>query len=157
MKQQHIDRIKKMVADDGLSNTLKLLGGNKDIIRKTYIDNPISYMDFYINNLQPTQTSTTYSLWYNYKTEVFTYFKDTPEVIYVNDYLWNHFYKSIMQFDDIKIESLILQWLYKHHPSLSMTRLKVLTDYEIIQIKWKHAGLLTETIYYDRENDRLTN
>jgi len=62
-----------------------------------------------------------------------------------------------MQFDDTKIELLLLQWLYKHYPSLSMTRLKVLTDYEIIQIKWKHAGLLTETIYYDRPNDSLTN
>jgi hypothetical protein len=88
---------------------------------------------------------------------MFTYFKDTPEVIYVNDFIWNYFYKSIMQFDDIKIELLILQWLYKHHPSLSMTRLKVLTDYEIIQRKWISAGLHTETIYYDRENDRLTN
>jgi hypothetical protein len=157
MKQQHIDRIKKLVADDGLSNALKLLGGNKDIIRKTYIDNPISYMDLYLNNLQHTQTIHTYSLWYNYKTEIFTYFKDYPEVIYVNDFIWNYFYKSIMQFDDIKIELLILQWLYKHHPSLSMTRLKVLTDYEIIQRKWISAGLHTETIYYDRENDRLTN
>jgi hypothetical protein len=62
-----------------------------------------------------------------------------------------------MQFDDIKIELLLLQWLYKHYPSLSMTRLKVLTDYESIQIKWKHAGLHTETIYYDRPNDSLTN
>ena len=157
MKQQHSDRIKKMVDKHGLPYTIQLLGGNKDIIRKTYIDNPISYMDFLINNLQHTQTIHSYSFWHNYKTEIFTYFKDNPEVIYVNDFIWNHFYKSIMQFDDTKIELLLLQWLYKHYPSLSMTRLKVLTDYEIIQIKWKHAGLLTETIYYDRENDRFTN
>ena len=138
MKQQHIDRIKKMVADDGLSNAIKLLGGNKDIIRKTYIDNPISYMDLYINNLQHTQSIYTYSLWFNYKIEMFTYFKDTPEVIYVNDFIWNYFYKSIMQFDDIKIELLILQWLYKHYPSLSMTRLKVLTDQVHIHIQLQH-------------------
>ena len=157
MKQEHIDRIKKLVNDKGIIHTINVFGGNKDIIRKTYIDNPISYMDFFINNLEHTQNSHTYSLWYNYKTEIFTYFKDTPEVIYVNDFIWNYFYKSIMQFDDTKIELLILQWLYKHHPSLSMTRLKVLTDYEIIQRKWKHAGLHTETIYYDRPNDSLTN
>ncbi len=144
-----------MVADDGLSNTLKLLGGNKDIIQTVYTDNPLSFMDCYINNLQHTQNTYTYSLWDNYKLEVFTYFKDTPEVIYVNDFIWNYFYKSIMQFDDIKIELLILQWLYKHHPSLSMTRLKVLSDYEIIQRKWISAALHTETIYYDWENNRL--
>ena len=157
MKPQHSDIIKKMVNDHGLPYTIQLLGGNKDIIQKVYMDNPISYMDLYINNLQPTQSIYTYSLWYDYKIEMFTYFKDTPELIYVNDFIWNYFYKSIMQFDDIKIELLLLQWLYKHYPSLSMTRLKVLTDYESIQIKWKHAGLHTETIYYDRENDRLTN
>jgi hypothetical protein len=140
MKQQHIDRIKKMVADDGLSNALKLLGGNKDIIRKVYTDNPLSFMDCYINNLQPTQNTYTYSLWDNYKLEVFTYFKDTPEVIYVNYFIWDDFYKSIMQFDDNKIESLILQWLYKHYPSLSMLRLKVLSDLAYIQIKWKHIA-----------------
>jgi hypothetical protein len=154
MKPQHSDRIKKMVEDKGLTHTLKLFGDNKDIIRQAYIDNPISYMDLYINNLlQHTQSIYTYSLWFNYKIEMFTYFKDTPEVIYVNDFIWNYFYKSIMQFDDIKIELLILQWLYKHHPSLSMTRLKLLTDYEIIQRKWISAGLHTETIYYDRPND----
>ncbi len=157
MKQQHIDRIKKLVNDNGIIHTLNIFGGNKDIIKQVYRDNPLSFMDFLINNLEHTQNSHTYSLWYNYKIEMFTYFKDTPEVIYVNDFIWNYFYKSIMQFDDTKIESLILQWLYKHYPSLSMTRLKVLTDYEIIQIKWKHAGLLTETIYYDRPNDSLTN
>lgn len=157
MKQEHIDRIKKLVNDNGIIHTLNIFGGNKDIIKQVYRDNPLSFMDFLINNLEHTQNSHTYSLWYNYKIEMFTYFKDTPEVIYVNDFIWNYFYKSIMQFDDTKIESLILQWLYKHYPSLSMTRLKVLTDYEIIQKKWKYAGLHTETIYYDRENDRLTN
>ena len=157
MKQEHIDRIKKLVNDKGIIHTINVFGGNKDIIKQVYMDNPLSYMDCFINNLQHTQSIYTYSLWFNYKIEMFTYFKDTPEVIYVNDFIWNYFYKSIMQFDDIKIELLILQWLYKHHPSLSMTRLKVLTDYEIIQRKWISAGLHTETIYYDRENDRLTN
>ena len=139
MKQQHIDRIKKLVNDKGIIHTINVFGGNKDIIRKTYIDNPISYMDCFINNLQHTQSIYTYSLWFNYKIEMFTYFKDTPEVIYVNYFIWDDFYKSIMQFDDNKIESLILQWLYKHYPSLSMLRLKVLSDLVYIQIKWKHT------------------
>ena len=136
MKQEHIDRIKKLVNDKGIIHTINVFGGNKDIIKQVYMDNPLSYMDCFINNLQHTQSIYTYSLWFNYKIEMFTYFKDTPEVIYVNDFIWNYFYKSIMEFDDIKIELLIHQWLYKHHPSLSMTRLKVLTDYEIIQRKW---------------------
>jgi len=56
MKQEHIDRIKKLVNDKGIIHTINVFGGNKDIIRKTYIDNPISYMDLYLNNLQHTQT-----------------------------------------------------------------------------------------------------
>ena len=37
MKQQHIDRIKKLVTDKGIIHTINVFGGNKDIIRKTYI------------------------------------------------------------------------------------------------------------------------
>lgn len=55
MNQQHIDRIKKLVNDEGISHTLDLFGGNKDIIRKVYTDNPESYIDYLIGNLCPVK------------------------------------------------------------------------------------------------------
>jgi hypothetical protein len=143
MKQQHIDRIKKMVADDGLSNAIKLLGGNKDIIQKVYTDNPESYLDYLIGNLMITKgnsfTKTTWS--YNFNRTIFTTY-DNDGIVYVNDFIWNHFYKSIMQFDDSKIRCIISEWLYKHIPSLSERKPIVYSDIDDIKRKWKDAGLL---------------
>jgi hypothetical protein len=142
MKQEHIDKIKKLVADDGIDNTLKLLGGDVDIIRKAYIDNPISFMDMYIGNLTPCQFNS-YTYWYNHNTEIIiVQFKDSPDVIYIYDFIWDDFYKSIMKFDDNKIESLILQWLYKHYPSLSMRKLKPIDDEEFIYRRFKCLGIM---------------
>jgi hypothetical protein len=128
MKQVHIDKIKKLVADDGIDHTLTIFGGDKDIVRKAYIDNPISFMDMYIGKLTPCQFNS-YTYWYNHNIEIIiVQFKDSPDVIYIYDFIWNHFYKSIMKFDDNKIELLLLQWLYKHYPSLSMIKLKPIDD-----------------------------
>ena len=143
MKQQHLDRIKKMVADDGLSNAIKLLGENKDIIQKVYTDNPESYLDYLIGNLMITKgnsyTKTTWS--YNFNRTIFTTY-DNDGIVYVDDFIWNQFYKSIMQFDDSKIRCIISEWLYKHIPSLSGRIPTVYSEIDDIKRKWKDAGLL---------------
>ena len=131
MNQQHIDRIKKMVNDEGISHTLNLLGGNKDIIQKVYTDNPESYIDYLIGNLIPVKDDYGNTRWtYRYKSNILTYNQEVSNEIYIDDYIWNFFYKSIMQFDNTKIESLFTEWLCKHYPKLSHLKPKVYSDYE---------------------------
>ena len=117
MKQEHIDRIKKLVTDVGIRDTLQLLGGNKDIIRKVYTDNPISYLE----NLKHKP--------YVYKAADRTLFKIVNEANY--NFAWvdlgsnhliinNHttdykFYKSIMELDTSQTCELIKRWLDKHY------------------------------------------
>jgi hypothetical protein len=123
MKKQHIDRIKKLVTDIGIRRTLKLFGGNKDIIRKVYADNPESYLD----NLKHKP--------YVYKAADRTLFRVTRDKNYhlVKNYnfAWvdlgsnhliinNHtteykFYKSIMELDTSQTCELIKRWLDKHY------------------------------------------
>jgi hypothetical protein len=131
MNQQHIDRIKKLVNDEGISHTLNLFGGNKDIIRKVYTDNPESYIDYLIGNLYPVKDDYGNTRWcYVYKHNILTYNQEISNEIYIDDYIWNFFYKSIMQFDGTKIENLFTEWLYKHYPKLSHLKPKVYSDYE---------------------------
>lgn len=131
MKQQHIDRIKKLVKDNGIYNTLNICGGNKDIIRKVYTDNPESYIDYLIGNLIPVKDVYGNTRWtYIYKYNILTYNQEISNEIYIDDYIWNFFYKSIMQFDNTKIENLFTEWLYKHYPKLSHLKPKVYSDYE---------------------------
>jgi len=131
MNQQHIDRIKKLVNDEGISHTLNLFGGNKDIIRKVYTDNPESYIDYLIGNLIPVKDDYGNTRWtYIYKSNILTYNQEVSNEIYIDDYIWNFFYKSIMQFDNTKIETLFTEWLYKHYPKLSHLKPKVYSDYE---------------------------
>ena len=142
MNQQHIDRIKKMVADDGLSNAIKLLGGNKDIIQKVYTDNPESYLDYLIGNLIPVKDDYGNTRWtYIYKSNIFTTY-DNDGMVYVDDFIWNYFYGGIMQFDKTKIRCIISEWLYKHIPSLSGRIPTVYSEIDDIKRKWKDAGLL---------------
>ena len=131
MKQQHIDRIKKLVNDDGIYNTLNLFGGNKDIIRKVYTDNPESYIEYLIGNLIPVKDVYGNTRWtYIYKYNILTYNQEISNEIYIDNYIWNFFYKSVMQFDETKIETIFSEWLYKHYPKLSHLKPKVYSEYE---------------------------
>ena len=131
MNQQHIDRIKKLVNDEGISHTLNLFGGNKDIIRKVYTDNPESYIDYLIGNLIPVKDVYGNTRWtYIYKYNILTYNQEISNEIYIDNYIWNFFYKSVMQFDETKIETIFSEWLYKHYPKLSHLKPKVYSEYE---------------------------
>jgi hypothetical protein len=138
MNQKHKNTIKKWVYNKGLSDTLELLGGNTDAIRKVYQDNPESYMDFLIGNLEPTQDFNSHTYWFNYKIEIFVYFKDSTDEIFINDYIWNHFYKSIMRFDDDKIGRIMTKWLYDHYSVLSTRKPKPINDYDIIMRRFRY-------------------
>jgi hypothetical protein len=144
MKQELSDRIKKMVEDKGLTQTLKLFGDNKDIIRQAYIDNPESYLDYLIGNLNIVKNEYKMTrLVYNYKKNILTYEDDSNE-IYVDDFIWNYFYVGIMQLDKTKIESIFTEWLFKHYPKLSERKPVVYSDLWDIKRKWVNSGLLND-------------
>jgi hypothetical protein len=131
MKQEHSDRIKKMVTDIGIRRTLKLFGNNKDFIKKVYSDNPESYLD----NLKHKP--------YVYKAADRTLFKIVNEANY--NFAWvdlgskhliinNHttdykFYKSIMELDTSQTCELIKRWLDKHYDLITIIKnLKPIPD-----------------------------
>lgn len=119
MNQKPKDTIINMVNEIGISNTLDIIGGDKDIIRKVYIDYPESYLDYLIGNLYPMKDSYGLNrLVYEYKVNVLHY-EDSTDTILIDDFIWNYFYKSVMQFDDRTIESIFTKWLSKYYPELS--------------------------------------
>lgn len=144
MNQSHIDKIKQLVNQDGLINAINLLGGNKDIIRKVYTDNPESYLDYLIDNIVPMDGSDFINkAWtYNFKKNIFIVYDDNQDIVTVDDYIWNFFYRGVMRFDNTKIESIFTEWFYKHIPELSEKKPISYSDLDNITRKWKHAGLL---------------
>ena len=133
MNQEHKDIIINMVNDIGISNTIDIIGGDKDIIRNVYIDNPESYLDYLIGNLYPMKDSYGLNrLVYEYKVNVLHY-EDSTDTILIDDFIWNYFYKSVMQFDDRTIESIFTKWLYKHYPKLSERKPIPYTDWWVME------------------------
>ena len=122
-----------MVNEIGISNTLDIIGGDKDIIRKVYIDNPESYLDYLIGNLHPMKDSYGITRWvYEYKVNILHY-EDNSNEILIDDLIWNFFYKSVMIFDDRTIESILTKWLYKHYPKLSERKPIPYTDWWVME------------------------
>lgn len=144
MNQQQIHKIRETVNTHGLSKTISLFGDNKDIIRQAYIDNPESYLDYLIGNLDVVKNEYKMTrLVYNYKKNILTYEDDSNE-IYVDDYIWNYFYRGVMQFDKTKIETIFTEWLFKHYPKLSERKPMVYSDLWEIERKWVNSGLLDD-------------
>ena len=146
MNQQQIDKIRETVNTHGLSKTISLFGGNKDIIRQAYIDNPESYLDYLIDNLYPMDSSGYVKKAWTYylKKNIFLVYEDNIDIVTVDDFIWNYFYKGVMQFDNTKIESIFTKWFYKHIPELSEKKPISYSDMDDIKRKWKNAGLLDD-------------
>ena len=144
MTPKHITKIKDTVNEIGLVETLNIFGGDKEIIRKAYIDNPESYLDYLIGNLNILKSEYKMTRWvYNYKKNILTYEDDSNE-IYVDDFIWNYFYGGIMQFDKTKIEKIFTEWLSKHYPKLSERKPMVYSDLWNLKRKWTNSGLLDD-------------
>jgi hypothetical protein len=119
MKQEHIDRIKKMVTDVGIRDTLKLLGGNKDIIQKVYTDNPISYLENLKHKPYVDRTLFRVTGYKNYllvKNYNFAWVDPGSNHLIINNHTTEYkFYKSIMELDTRQTCDLIKGWLVKHY------------------------------------------
>jgi len=129
MNQQHIDRIKKLVNDEGISHTLNVFGGNIDIIRKAYIDNPESYLDYLIGNTNNSYSEIRDRMCFVYSNDIrhtIVFECRRPDYEFslsgeltVDDFIWTYFYVNVMKFNDNEIQKTIKSWLTKHIPKLS--------------------------------------
>ena len=117
MTQEQKDIIINTVKDIGIRNTLQIFGGEKDIIRKVYTDNPISYLD----NLKhkPYVYKAADRILFkvigdrNYN---FAWFDLGGNHIIINNHTTEYkFYKSIMELDTRQTCDLIKGWLVKHY------------------------------------------
>ena len=119
------DKIKDTVNKYGIITTLKLFGGNKDIIKQAYIDNPESYLDYLIGNIITRYGSINFTdnIQFMYgNTTIFLCKKYEYELsnggkIIVDDFIWNYFFLHIMDYNNEQTKSIIKSWLEKHIPS----------------------------------------
>ena len=127
-QQQHIDKIKEIVIKHGIRKAVKLFGGNTYIFRETYKHNPESFLDYLIGNLK---------LHFSKFWDDIIYFKYNEVIILqckkchyniqgmvggtilVNDSIWDFFFRTVMLYDDIRIQMIMDSWLDKHLPSTS--------------------------------------
>jgi len=127
MNQQHITKIKDTVNEIGLIGTLDIFGGDKSIIKQTFIDNPESYLDYLIGNIlvvkQPVtdkicfvNSELNYQIIFECNRPEYEYQLDGK--IIVNDFIWNYFYVHIMNLPDTEIQSIFKSWLSKHIPNV---------------------------------------
>ena len=103
----HKDKIRETVNTYGLTKAINLFGNNKEIIRQAYIDNPESYLDYLIDNLTLMGSDGYVKKTWTYylKKNIFLVYESDESSVMVDDFIWNYFYKGIMQFDNTKIES----------------------------------------------------
>lgn len=141
MNQKQIDKIHDLVNETGIGNTLSIFGGDNNIIRKAYIDNPEAYINYLIGNLHPHKDFVGLTRWTYMYIETILSYDDISNDIYIDDFTWNFFYKGILQFDDDKISKLFTKWLYKHYPNLSERKPKPYTDRWDIDMRLKQVGL----------------
>ena len=125
-------KIRLTVEKLGLTQARELFGDN--IIRQTYINNPLSYLNQF-NNLTPIEKDDKIYYVDNDNIPIFFYFKQSElnkyGYYYINnEKIWSFFYK-IMWYDDNVVKTIIHKWLKKQY-KLSNLKLKtsILNDFE---------------------------
>ena len=105
------NRIKSTVEKFGLENALKIFGGNKDIIRRAYEDNPSSFLDQF-NNLKPViNDDRIYYVDENNKPLFYYYQDDENGYCYINyDRIWS-FFGVYLDYDYDDTQQVIKEWL----------------------------------------------
>ena len=133
MNKEQKELIINSVKELGLADTLTIVGGNKDIIRKAYIDNPERYMDYLIGDLLKEHKPVTNEVCFYRPILVGDYINGEvifeckrPDYefklngdLYVSRGIWNYFYVNFMGFTTKEIENTIKSWITKNIPDLS--------------------------------------
>ena len=125
-------KIRLTVEKLGLTQARELFGDN--IIRQTYINNPLSYLNQF-NNLTPIEKDDIIYYVDNNNIPLFFYFKQSElnkyGYYYINnEKIWSFFYK-IMLYDEKVTKTIIHDWL-KNEYGLSNLNLKtsILSDFD---------------------------
>jgi hypothetical protein len=125
-------RIKSTVEKFGLENALKIFGGNKNIIRKAYEDDPLSFLDQF-NNLKPVINDDKIYYVDENKLPLFVYYQDKKYGKCIINYyrIWS-FFEDIFRFNYLKSQQLIKEWLEETYNLGGLTpvqSISVLIDY----------------------------
>ena len=105
-------KIKLAVEKLGLEQSLNMFG--RDILKQTYIGNPLSFLDQF-NNLKPVEGGGRIFYVDNDNLPLFYYSKEgqvlKKGLYYINYYrIWS-FFKDIMGYDYTEIQKIIKEWL----------------------------------------------
>ena len=115
------NRIKSTVEKLGFENALKIFGGNKDIIRRAYEDNPSSFLNQFNNLKLVVKNDMTFYVNKD-KLPLFFYYQNGD--CYINyDRIWS-FFEDVFDYDYTEIQELIKIWLEKTYNLGELTPLE---------------------------------
>lgn len=104
-------KVRHAVENLGFNNAVKMFGGNLDIIKRAYQDNPLSFLNQF-NNLRPVKKGEV--MFYRDENDkaVFAYFNDDGRhIVNVdNDRIWEFFY-VVLGYDWDEVQSILKKWL----------------------------------------------
>jgi Fe-Mn family superoxide dismutase len=105
------DRIRSTVEKLGLEDALKIFGGNKDIIRRAYKDNPLSFLDQF-NNLKPVIKDGRIYYVNENNIPLFYYYQDEKNgYCYINFWKIWVFFLIVFGYEYSEIQQHIKKWL----------------------------------------------
>jgi hypothetical protein len=127
-------KVKSMIKKYGLKETLKLFDNNKDIIRRTYQDNPLEFLNNF-NNLTPVEIGSMIFYVDKDRLPLFMHYQDIKDrYIYINyNRIWS-FFLDVIGLNDKKIQNIIKTWLEETYNLSGLTLVPV--D-EFIINRWK--------------------
>jgi hypothetical protein len=105
------DRIKSTVEKLGLINATRVFGNNKDMIRRAYEDNPLSYLNQF-NNLKPVVKDDKIYYVDNNNLPLFFHYKNKRNKdCYINFWRIWVFFEQVMDYSHFEIEDILSDWL----------------------------------------------
>jgi hypothetical protein len=104
-------KIRHAVEDLGFDKAIKLFGGNLDIIKRAYQDNPLSFLDQFNNLTLVKKGEVIYYVDENNKPLLAYYKDDGRHLVSVNnDRIWE-FFGNVLGYDWDEIQSILNAWL----------------------------------------------
>ena len=105
-------KIKLAVEKLGLKQSLEIFG--EDILKQTYIDNPLSFLNQF-NNLRPVEQDDEIYYVDNDNLPLFSYYKKDQEskngYYYINYYRIWLFFSEVMGYNYTEIQKIMKEWL----------------------------------------------
>ena len=121
-------KVRLAVEKLGFDKAVKMFGGNLDIIKRAYQDNPLSFLNQF-NNLTPVKKGEVMFYVDENNIPLFAYYKDNGRHIVNidNDRMWE-FFGEVLDYDWDEIQSLFKVWLSEVY---GLENTKPLRAYEI--------------------------